>query len=196
MIYKLEQEIPNEQYLTYDQMNIIISFQKMWLKIALWIRTYIKASIFDTPNLKSTTNYLFILPSEFYPIFSMFYGTEVAQNLVNILLDFIKSAMKVIESMKYGDKVLTGSRITEWYQVADKLSSYLARINIYWDENQWKYFLYQYIKLKVDEIRAIVNGNFEEEIELFERIEDVIFLMSSYMARGIISSNLKRITNQ
>jgi len=180
----------NENYLTYDQVNIIIAFQKLWLDLASWMRSYIKAEIYDTKSLQSVKNYLLTLPSEFYNTFSIFYGTITAQRIMDLMSEFIKAGIKVVESLKYGDSLLGESRTVEWYKIADDLSSFLARTNIYWDENQWKYLLYQYIKLKIEEINAILNDNYEEEIKLYNSIEDIVFLMASYMARGIISSNL------
>lgn len=192
MIYRMELDISNQKYLTLEQMNIIISFQKLWVKLGYWIRIYIRSSIFDTPDKKEVSNYLMSLPNEFYPIFSMFYGPEITQNLIDLLLNFIKSAIKVIDYKKYGESGLANSSIIEWYQSADKLSSKLAEINVYWDENQWKSLLYQYIKFKTDKISAIVSGNYVNDFNIYDTIDNVIFLMGSYMARGIISSTMQR----
>lgn len=188
MIYKLQELEPTEKYLTYDQMNLIAAIEKLWIKLSVWLRTYIKADIYDTRNLKSVTNYLNSLPSTFYPILSTFHGPITAQNLSNLLFDFLQAAMGVVEAIKYGDNELTSSRIIKWYQIADQISSDLSRINVYWDENQWKNLLYQFIKLTVEEIKAIVNDEFEEEIVIYDGIEDIVFLLASYMARGIISA--------
>lgn len=187
MFYKLEKETQTEEFLTYNQMNIIISIQKLWFKLSYWIRIYIRASIFNDPDLKSVSNNLINFPSEANSFSSIFYGTEVAQNLKNLSWEFIKAVMNVVEPMKYGDNVLTNSRIIEWYKIADKISSYLASINVYWDENQWKYLLYQYIKIKTDGIYAIVKGNYSAEMDLYNQIENINFLMASYFARGTIS---------
>lgn len=193
MAYKMEQKPPNDKYLTYDQMNIIIAFQKMWFKIAIWFRSYIRAAIYETPNLKSVTNSLIYLPSEVYSVFSIFSGTEAAHDIKSIFDDFIKVAIEVVEAMKYEDNVLTNSRIIEWYLTADELAAYLARINVNWDENHGRYLLYQYIKIKIDEINAVIIGNDEVEMELYKMVEDVNFLLASYMARGILISNSQPI---
>ncbi len=189
MLYKMEQEIPNENYITYEQMNIIIVFQKLWLKIAIWFRTYMRSAIYDTRDKSHVVNYLTILPHEFYPMFNMFYGSTIAQNITDLITNFIKAAIEVVEYKRYGEGGLTNSSIFEWYQSADKLSSYLARVNVYWDENQWKFLLYQYIRLKSDGISALVNDDYDKEVELYNMIDNIIFLMGSYMARGIISHN-------
>ncbi len=189
MIYKMEEKMGNDRYITFEQMNILIAIQKVWIKLALWIRLYVNAAIYDTPNLKSISNHLTNIPTEFYNIFSVFYGAEIAQNVKNIMADFLKHMMGVVEAIKFGDRVLTSSRTIEWYLTADKLSLFLAKINFYWDENQWKYLLYQYIKIKIDEINATVNGNNDIAMELYNKSETISFLITSYLGRGIISSN-------
>ncbi|WP_206459976.1 hypothetical protein [Anaerovorax sp. IOR16] len=187
MIYKNQESIPNEKYISYDQMNIINTFEKLWIRIAIWVRAYIRAYIYDTPNLSLTTSMLNDdLPSEVYDLFSIFFGTQVAETMKKLFFDFFKAIIEVVEPIKYGDEVLANSRIIKWYEVADEISSFLAKINVYWDENQWKYLLYQYIKFKIDEINAVIQGDHETEKKLLKELETINFLMSNYMARGII----------
>lgn len=71
--------------------------------------------------------------------------------------------------------------------IADKVAAYLARINIYWDEEQWKYLLYKFIKLRIDLINSIINNQWDVGFELQDRIDDIIIVMANYMARGIIA---------
>lgn len=195
--YKIQEKNPTDKYLTYDQLNIMIAVQKLWLKISILVREYIRAAIFNTPNLNSTSNKILIgLPSEVYNFFSIFYGTINAQILKDLFFNFIKSMMAVVEAIKYGDNILAGSRVTNWYQTADKIAGFLASINVFWDENQWKFLLYEYIKLKIDEINTLRNSDYEQDMEQFDIIENASFLMASYMARGIISSNLQQNPNQ
>lgn len=195
MIFKMQEEVEIPNYMTYSQFNIMIAVQKLWFKISILIREYIRAAIFDTPNLKTISNQILIdLPDEVYDLFSIFYGTINAQILKDLFSDFIKSMMAVVEAIKYGDKILIDSRIINWYQTADKISTFLGSINVFWDEDQWKYLLYEYIKLRIDEINALANGDYEQEMAQLNTIENVSFLMASYMARGIIASNLGMIS--
>jgi len=61
---------------------------------------------------------------------------------------------------------------------------------LYWSKVQWRFLLYSYIKIKTDEIHAVVKGNHEEEMKIYKEIENINFLIANYLARGIISSNL------
>lgn len=181
-------ETRTDEYITYDQMNILITIQKIWIKIAVLLRTYIKAAIYDTPNLKSIGDSLLKLPDEAYNIFIIFYGPEIAEDIKNLLSDFIETIMAVVENKKYGDDILTSSKTIELYQTADKIASYLPRINIYWDEEQWKYLLYQYIRLTISEIDAVINEDEQAETQIYTALENLNFIIANYIARGIIAS--------
>lgn len=186
MIYS--RETRTDEYITYDQMNILITIQKIWIKIAVLLRTYIKAAIYDTSNLKSIGDSLLKLPDEAYNIFIIFYGPEIAEDIKNLLSDFIETIMAVVENKKYGDDILTSSKTIELYQTADKIASYLPRINIYWDEEQWKYLLYQYIRLTISEIDAVINEDEQAETQIYTALENLNFIIANYIARGIIAS--------
>lgn len=191
MFYKMEQELPNEECLSEDQIRVLIENQKLWFKTSIWLKIYIRAKIYNTPNLRAVTNYLIAIPSEVYDLFSKYYDDRIAENIKDLLLDFINAAMGVIDVMKYCDDVMINSRIIKWYQSADRMASYLASINGYWDEDKWKEYFYQYINITLDEIDSIINDNYEEEMKLYNMLEDVNFLMAEYMAKGIILSKLQ-----
>lgn len=176
-----------ENVITYEQMNTINTFQKMWLQLAMWTRDFIHSTIFETPNQIEVTERLYRIPSDFYNAFRLFYGPEVSQEFMNLFSSFIISSWGLIRGMKSGDSQLIDSSTTEWYRNADQLATFLSQINIYWDENQWRYLLYQYIQLKIQEIIAITGGNYEQEIAIYDRIEDMTSIMGHYMARGIIA---------
>lgn len=192
-IYKMA-ETNQEKYITYDQLNVINAIQKMWLKLEAWMKIYINASAFDNPILNTANNTLVNFSIDPYSKFSIFYGSENGQKIKNLAFDFVMAEMKVIEAVKNGDKILTDSRIINWYELADKISSFLASINIYWDEELWKHFLYDYIQVEIAQIYATFKGNYNEIPQLYDEIQDIIFIISNYMAKGIISSNLQQVT--
>ena len=50
------------------------------------------------------------------------------ENKKDILFNFMLAEMNVIESLKYGDKILTSERIIKWYEIADELSKQIADV--------------------------------------------------------------------
>ncbi|WP_324824574.1 hypothetical protein [Sinanaerobacter sp. ZZT-01] len=189
MQFKNQEDTSNKPYLTYDQMNTLVAVQKLWIRMGVWNRSYIRALIYDTPNIKSSKKGMLSLPAEVGSMSSIFFGTENGKTLENLSLQFNETMMEVIEAMKYGDLILTNTKVIEWYHIADEIATFLAKINIYWDKNQWQYLLYQYIKYKIEEVNAIVTDNTDAEINLYNLTENINFLMSNYFARGVLFAN-------
>lgn len=195
MIYrmkcKVNHDILGEKYLTYNQMNIINAFLKAWLENEFWMEKYLNAVVYDTSNVSAVKNQITYLPDKSYNMISMFYGTEIADTIRRLTFNLMKAHMEVIEFMNYADNEFAASKIIEFYKAADSIAEYLPKINSYWQEEHWKQLFYQYIRFKTDEIRATINNSYVERIDLYEKINDVIFLISDYMAKGIIESNIR-----
>lgn len=181
---------PTLPAITFEQLNTIITFQRLWTYIAVWMRSFIQSTVFNTPNLKAVSDKLYSLPLDFYDIFSSYYGTQYARQFVNLLSNFIMSGMRLVEGMKSNDQELVNASTVQWYQAADQMAQFFTSINIFWDYNQWRYLLYQYIRAKIDELIAITSGDYSREAEMFETIEDITFIIGNYMARGLISTSL------
>lgn len=174
--------------ITFEQLNTIVTFQRLWTYIAVWMRAFIHSTMFNTPNREAVSEKLYSLPQDFYDIFSSYYGTQYARQFVNLLSNFIMNGMQLIEGMRNNDQEQVNASTVRWYQIADQMARFLSSVNILWDYNQWRFLLYQYIRAKIDELVAISLEDFHREIEMFEIIEDITFIIGSYMARGLISA--------
>jgi len=177
--------------ITYEQMNIFINYQKLWSQLAMWMRDFIYSNFEDSGNLQIITTQLFDkLPLTFYNAFKIFYGTEISRQFLSAFLRFLDSAIQLVHAYKNNDTSAIDSSTSQWYENADALATFFATINIYWSKDQWRNLLYQYIKLIIQEINAIKNGEYENEINIYNNINNLTDLMGSYMARGIISKNV------
>lgn len=179
-------QIPESGYLvTYEQLNTLITFLKLWSQLGMWTRSLMVSIVGNLENKTAVVNQLFSIPTEFYNTFRIFYGPVISQQLLNLLTNFITNEWSLIDALNSGDQERADDSTISLYQSADELASLLSKLNIYWDEDQWKSLLYQYIKLLIDEMVAMLAGDHEREIEIYNRMDDVTDLLGSYMARGI-----------
>lgn len=175
---------------SYELLNTIINYQRAWMDFSMWFRNFIYSSIDNSPNLTAVTNQLYSTLTDLYNLFRVFYGPELSQNLYNLLLNFVTSASRVIEGINNNDTETVNSNTMLWYQSADALALFLDQINVFWGVDEWRNIFYQYIRSTIQEILLIVGGNYEQEITTYKSIEDLSYLMGSYMARGIFASTL------
>lgn len=173
--------------ITYEQVNTLIAFLRLWAQMLSWTRELMVSTVGNLDNKTAVVNQLFTIPTEMYNVFRIFYGSAISQQFLNIVTNFITNQWQLTEALKEGDRELVDEIMMRIYQNADGISALLAETNVYWDEEQWKSLLYQYIRLQIDEMVAMLSGNYERDIEIYKRWEDVSELIGSYMARGIIA---------
>lgn len=178
---------------SFEQLNIISLFQRLFTQLAVFMRSYINTSIFNAPSKASNAERLMQVSSDFRNAFLLFYGPEIADEFNNLFTNFIASSTNVIEGYGANNQELINQGVQEWYENADLLAEFLASINMFWDENHWKNLLYQYINLKIQMILAVFSGDYEREIKAYDKVFDLTTTMGSYMARGIIVSELQKI---
>lgn len=179
---------PDDQpLLTYEQLNMITNFERLWTQIAVWTWAFFQSILYDLPDFADVSKKLFSLPMDFYSIFASYYGTDSSKKFVNLLTVFLTCCAGVLEGMKNRDEEQVNTSTVQWYQCADEIAKFLSGINVYWDENQWRNLLSQYMRMKIDEIIAAMNGEYGRKIKLYQSMEDMMFIIGSYMARGILA---------
>ncbi len=183
--------LPETGYtITYEQLNTLLEFLRLWSQLAMWTRSLVISTVGNLGNVTAIANHLYSIPAEFYRVFRIFYGPTLAQQLTNLLTDFITIQWRLIEAMQEGNQQTVDELTVKLYQAADVFAEFFAKLNIYWDEDQWKSLLYQYIRLVIEDMIAAMSEDHAKEIEVYRRLEDVAELIGSYMARGIIARSL------
>jgi len=186
LIYK--RELSNETYLTQEQMNIIINSQRLWLQLAFTIRSLMITVMRDPERTPVVANQLYsVITNNFYNYFRFFYGPEIAQQFVNLISNYITHFWRLFEALHTNNSEAINSNTSELYRSVDQIASFLASINVYWSEEQWRSFLYQFTRTKIEQALALATKDFDREYQLYRSIEDYAVLMGDYMARGIIS---------
>lgn len=183
--------MPNEEYITREQMNIVINSQRLWLQLVFAIRSLLFTVLRDQERTESAVNQLYgVVSNSFYAYLRFFYGPAAAQQFANMFSSYITSMWRVFEEIaSSGYNQASDSNTVALYNNADQMAVFLAGLNVYWSEEQWKSFFNQLTQLVIQEAIALATRDFNGEYQLFQRIVDLAILMGDYMARGIIASS-------
>jgi hypothetical protein len=186
LIYR--NELPNQERFTREQMNTFISSQKLWMQLAYGMRSLMLSVLRDPDRTESSANRLFYyVTHNFNDYFRFFYGPEVAQNIVNYLTIFISHMWGLFNVIGSNNPEEVNSHVLELYKNADEASAFFARINPYWNEQQWKNFLRQHIELIIAEAVALAGKDFDTEFQILSQLEDLSSQIGDYTAMGILS---------
>lgn len=182
--------------LTSEEINILLTFQNMWIDIAHWVRSFYHTVFGNLPEQRSIGTRLFVeLPMDLYNEFKKYFNEEEAREFEDISSRFITINWQLANSYKSKDKISIDSTNAEYYRISDEFAAFLARVNKYYDENQLKALFYDYIRLKINEIIALTTGNYDLEMKIFEELKYTAATIGIYMALGIIAMRRSRNLN-
>jgi len=175
-----------DQYITYGQMNLINDFRNHWNELAIWIRSYMVSTITGFSNITAISNRLYRIPSELGGMFEPFFGKDLAEQFQHLLLIYIVNMQHLINAQDARDQSACDSAVAALYRSSDEISTFLARINPYWDKNQWQSLLNQLNNLITTEMVAMLLEEYDRELDIRDRMLKHTLTMGDYMARGVM----------
>jgi hypothetical protein len=138
-------------------------------------------------DLKLVTKRLLRNPADFGDVLKEFYGLVVANDFKNLLEQHLLIAADLVNAAKSGNsQAVEGIRV-KWYQNANQIAEFLGRVNPYWDREEWQTMFYEHLRLVESEAIYRLRKQYEEDIKLYDYIENQALKMADEMSVGIIS---------
>ncbi len=173
--------------LTYDDLNILLTFQKLMLDQVQWLRNHLIGVLENIPSQTAIETKLFLeLPVAEYNELRKYTSDEVAHQFMNIVVRFTLGNWRLTNAYKNEDTYVIDMSISQWNQTADELVAFFAENFQYLEETQWRNLVYELLNLKIEEINALVNGDYNLEIKLYDQIENKAIEIGNNMALSII----------
>lgn len=178
----------NMQNNAYDTRPIMLmnTFRKLWSQHIMWTRSFIISTAAGLGDLDLVTKRLLRNPVDFANVLRMFYGDQKANKFKELLEQHLLIAADLVNSAKAQDAKGVEQARKEWYMNADDIASFLASINPYWSKREWQRLLYDHLKMTEDEAVKRLNGQYAEDIKIYDDIEDEALLMADEMSSGIL----------
>ena len=168
------------------EVALMNTFRKLWVQHVMWTRSFIISTAANLGDEELVAKRLLQNPSDFANELKMFYGPDKAEKFRILLEQHLLIAADIVNAAKKVDKETVDAKEKLWYENADEIAKFLASINQYWDEKEWKKMLYEHLKMTEDEAVDRLNGNYEVDIQLYGKIEQEALNMADYMTTGII----------
>jgi hypothetical protein len=177
-----------ETNFTFAQMNLIKGLRKFWEQQVLWMRSFIISNIEELDDLPYVTQRLFRNSEDFIYLLEVFFGREQAERFASFITVHMSRIMYLIDALKNNDQASVDRLTQELNRNADEMAGFFALMNPFWMEEQWRMYLYNLVSLTVNQIVARLADNYQEDIRIFDQIEENVYAMSDYMAQGIMYS--------
>lgn len=171
----------------YGYTNLLINLRNLWLDLAIWTRNYMVSNISGYGNVDMVGNRLYRIPTDFYARLQLIFGPQNSQELVSLLSQHIILMMETSNAIKNGNNDAASANTAQLYQNSSDIANYFAELNPYWTAVQWKTLLDQYISMTLQEMVALSSGDFERDIDIYDRLTYFTVFLADYMTQGIVS---------
>lgn len=158
----------------------------LWEQHVWWTRSFIISVAADLPDLDVVTERLLRNPRDFQAALEPLYGPQIAGEFARLFTEHLTIAAELVQAANAGDTVAAADAERRWYMNADEIARFLARINPFWAQREWREMLHDHLALTKAEALAILAMNIEQGILIFDQTELQAMGMADLMTEGIV----------
>lgn len=169
------------------QLDLSNYIRMLWEQHVTWTRLTILSLVFDLPDVDLVTNRLLRNPKDFEALLKPLYGDMTASRFADLFTEHIVIAAELVKAAKAGDNRAAADAEKRWYANSDEIAAFLASINPYWSQENWRTMLYNHLAITKDEAVDMLTGKYGEGITTFDQIENQALEMADMMTTGIVN---------
>lgn len=156
----------------------------LWEQHVYWTRLVISGIVFQSPDLQSSDARLMKNPGDFAAALQPFYGRAAAARFAALFAEHLTIAGELVKAAAAGQP--TADAEGRWYANADQIAAFLASLNPYWSEQEWREMMYRHLTMTKQEAVDFINGNYAASVTVFDEIEREALMMADTMTAGIV----------
>jgi hypothetical protein len=172
--------------ITRAHLDLNNTMRLLWEQHVWWTRSFIVSVAADLPGLDAVAERLLRNPRDFQAALEPFYGPQIAAEFARLLTEHLTIAAELVQAANAGDTVAAADAERRWYMNADEIARFLARINPFWSQREWREMLHDHLALTKAEALAILAMNIEQGILIFDQTELQAMGMADLMTEGIV----------
>lgn len=176
----------NNFWMSMNQVNLLNQMNLMWLEHVLWTRLLLISIAGNLGDLEATKARLLENPRDIANIFRRYYGNNVANIIQTLLTEHLSIGYDLIVALKNGNETRAQELNTAWYRNADEMAEAFSSINPFYPKEEVKHMLYEHLRLTTEEVSARLQGNYEEDIKLYDMVQREALQMSEFFVNGIV----------
>jgi len=172
--------------------EFICDMRRLWEDHVIWTRCFIISVAHDLGDTKQTLERLLQNQKDLGNKIGIFYNDKVKKIITKLLIEHIEYAGKIIQAVKIKDTNVK-EFIDKWYKNANEISHALYNLNHkHWDLDVLKNAMKKHLDDTLSEASHRLNGEYEKDIEDYDKVHHHILIMSDVLSHGII----KQFNNQ
>ncbi|MCL2509210.1 MAG: LysM peptidoglycan-binding domain-containing protein [Oscillospiraceae bacterium] len=173
---------PNPQ----KQITLINDMRLAWEQHIYWTRLLLVSIAERLKDQEAVTNRLLQNPHDIADIFARFYSENTANHIARLLTQHLQIGSALITALRDGKTAEADTLTRQWYANADMMADAFSSINPFFNREELRQMLYKHLQLTTQEVTARLAGNYEADIDAFNRVEQEALSMADYFSSGIM----------
>ncbi len=175
----------NEQCITYSQMNLIFNMRIFWRRLMTWMRIYVISRYLGIGTADVSFERLYIENLDFGNMLRIHFSRSTSDRYSQLLNQFSIGLRELISAQIEGDFDTARQSIDRLLQNADETAVFLASINPYFDETEWRNLLTIFLQDTVQAANLFASEDYRMDIEYFDRLMALSNTMGDTFAQGL-----------
>lgn len=175
----------NKQCITYSQMNLIFNARLFWRRFSLWIRIYLVDRYFGIGTAEEAFGRLYLENNDLGDMLRIIFGRRNANNYTQLLSQYTFELRDLVSAQLAGNTEEMSRHVNNLYENINNRAAFLASINPYLHEDEWKNLLGQYLQYTLEEANAFASKNYAEGIRIFDQMTELTNRMGDTFAEGL-----------
>lgn len=176
----------SEEVLASKQLAVIGALRLLWLQLAIWERSLIVSTAGNLGDIQAITDRLLHIPEAFAGFLGQYFTPQEANQFKELLEEHISTVTALVNAEKNDDIQTVNQETFSLYENANRIAAYLAVINSYWNEEQWKDVLDDYIEILLADLVARESGEYTKEITIFDDLQTQAVKIADLMSGGML----------
>lgn len=175
----------DEQCITYSQMSLIFNMRIFWRRLATWTRIYIISRYLGIGTAEESFGRLYIENLDSGDMLRLLFSRSISDRYSQLLNQFSIGIRELITSQIQGNFDAVRQNIDRLLQNADQTAAFLASINPYFNETEWRNLLITYLQDTMQEANLFASEDYRMNIEYFDRLMALANTMGDSFAQAM-----------
>ena len=170
-----------------DKQDMLINNMRLaWEQHVYWTRMLLISIAERLKDLPEVTGRLLQNPYDISRIFADYYAGESADKIAALLTEHLQIGAELITALRDKQTEQSDKLNKEWYINADKMAEAFSKLNPHYNQEELREMLRRHLDLTSREVSERLDGNYQADIEAFNKVEKEAMMMADYFTDGII----------
>lgn len=177
----------NQPCFTDKQMNDIYNIRMFWYELSYWTRAYMLSRIYGVGAPNDVLARLKEVPERYFTGLGAIFGTDYIAGDVNLLNRYVELIDALISAQIEGNTDEVNDIVQNLYQNADERATFLASINPFWTQDEWRAVFNQNIQSIIAELNTFLTNDYTRNLDIFDTILNQAEYASDYYELGLLN---------